>query len=110
MSTNNARLEKQIQREINDIIFNKIRSETLKVITITEVKLSANREYAKIYYTPGGKKIEEDLKKKEVFIKTALSKRLAIYKVPELIFEQDQVSLNVQRIEELLAKTKKGES
>ncbi len=108
MSANKARLEKQIQREINDIIFNSLRSEILKNITIVEVKLSANREYAKIYYTPSSAKIAEDLIKKNKTIKTALSKRLAIYKVPDLIFEEDEVSLNVAKIDQLLAKVKKG--
>ena len=108
MRNNNLRLEKKIQREINDIIFNSIRSEDLQKITILEVKLSSNREYAKIYYTPSTAKIATELTKKNKAIKTALSKRLDIYKVPELIFEVDKGAENAARIEEILAQIKKG--
>jgi ribosome-binding factor A len=106
MSVNNAKLEKQIQREINQIIFGSLNSEILKQVTITEVKLSQKREYAKVYYDSKSSKVAEEFKRKNIAIKTALSKKLKIFKVPELIFEQDTVAQTVEKIDEILAKIK----
>jgi ribosome-binding factor A len=109
MSVHNAKLERQIQREINDIIFNFIHSDILRQVTITEVKLSQKREYATIYYDSKSSKVPEEFKRKNIAIKTALSKRLNIFKVPELIFEQDSVAQTVEKIDDILAKIKKQE-
>ena len=104
------RLESQIASIVNNTILMTIENPIVKEGVVTYVKLSADLGVAKLYLDCLNRKKVEQVKAafitaKGVF-KTALSKRLNIRKVPELIFVVDEAIDEAIKIDAILNEIK----
>lgn len=87
------RLSALIKEEISDIIL-KMKDPRIKFVTVTEVAMSKDIKYAKIYISIMGNEEEKKtsfsaIKNATGFIRTELAHRLEIRRVPELSFILD---------------------
>ena len=84
-----------------------------KIITVTEVKMSADLKSARVYVIPlGGDQIEEVvmiLTEYTHLVRKALSKRLDIKFLPKLNFVEDKSFDYAQRIERLIKENNDNE-
>lgn len=111
MAYKQERLEKILEREISSIIFQEIKDERLKFVTITKVNLSSDLSIATVYYTVLGddnQKVstEENLLDAKGFIKGLLGKKLEIRKIPDLKFKYDESLEYGKKIEDILKNIK----
>lgn len=95
MKIKTERLANLLLKEINDIIYNKLRDKDIKNTTATFIKLTNDLSYAKVYCTNlDDSKIESairDLNNAKGFIKNELCKRkIEIRAIPELEFVFDE--------------------
>lgn len=107
MSYKQERLEKIIEREIGNIIMSDVKDERLKFITITKVSLTGDYSYATVYYRVLGneRQIEatsRTFEEAKGYIRTLLSKKIKMRKVPELRFKYDSSLEYGNRIEQIL--------
>ena len=88
----------------------KIPSLNTKLVTITEVKMSADLKSARAYVIPlGGKEIEKTvniLTEFSYLVRKALSKKLDIKYLPRLHFVEDKSFDYAERIEKLIKENK----
>ncbi len=94
MGIKKERLASLLHQEISYIIANEMHNQALKTVTITDVKISNDLGYAKVYFTTlFGKKrtiIEKDLNQGKGFIKNKLCQRkINLRKMPDLEFVYD---------------------
>ena len=89
----------------------KIPSLNTKLVTITEVKMSADLKSARAYVIPlGGKEIEKTvniLTEFSYLVRKALSKKLDIKFLPRLYFVGDKSFDYAERIERLIKENRK---
>jgi len=83
------RLNSLIRREISEILLYKIKDPRIGFVTVTNVSVSRDLRYAKVYISVFDKDEEEvkkGLESAKKFIRGILGKRLKIKYIPELIF------------------------
>jgi ribosome-binding factor A len=107
MSYKQERLEKIIERELGNIILSEVRDERLKFVTITKVTLTNDYSYATVHFRVLGneRQIEatsQTFEEAKGYIKTLLSKKIKMRKVPELRFKYDTSLEYGNRIEQIL--------
>ena len=103
----NKRIEVKIHRIISEAISLKIKDRRLKTIIITEVNLSRDLGYAKIYFTSlnqdnQNKNNVDILNKASGFLRKEISNKLSIKKVPELTFIFDTKEEEANHINKLI--------
>ena len=103
----NKRIEVKIHRIISEAISLKIKDKRLKTIIITEVNLSRDLGYAKIYFTSlnqdnQSKNNIDILNKASGFLRKEISNKLSIKKVPELTFIFDTKEEEANHINKLI--------
>jgi len=108
------RLSSQISRELSGIFVNTIIPPSNLIISITEVELSRDLRYSKIYYSVYGdesaiENAEEFFKDNYKSIRKELAARIRVKFMPELKFLYDPSIEREQRISELLDRIKKDE-
>lgn len=102
------RVESQIQREVDDILFKRIRDPRLNGVTVTDVKITNDLQHVTIYYSILSKKasdlekVQLGFQKSKGLIRSELGKRIRIYKVPDIKFTQDPSVRYGERIDDLL--------
>jgi ribosome-binding factor A len=106
------RIEKIIERELGTIFLLESRDERLKHITVTKVKLTNDGSLATINFTTRKEHIEDKvalaaLESAKGFLKTELSKKLDIRKIPDLRFKLDESLEYGNKIESILTDLKK---
>ena len=106
------RIEKTIERELSMIFFLETRDERLKNVTVTKVKLTNDGSLATISFTTRKEVLDEKvaqlaLEAAKGFLKTELSKRLDIRKIPDLRFRVDDSLDYGNKIESILTDLKK---
>ena len=95
MANRNYRLAGEIKRDFTDIFEHKIRDPHVdSMVSVTDVEVSNDLSYAHVYVSKLGTAKERDelleaLTKANGYIRSALSQRLKIRKVPELRFSLD---------------------
>lgn len=108
MLNKSKRIEMLIKKNVSDIILFKMHDKDLGFVTVTDVKMSKDYQYARIYVSFLNAKNPlnnlEVLKKAKGFIRSSLSKKLDIYKVPQLEFILDDSYENAEHLEKLLKK------
>lgn len=118
MSYKRERMEKIIEREVGNIILFDVKDDRIKYVTVTNVNLTGDLSIATIYFTVFGNQNQIDNSAKALFeakgyIRSLLSKRLTVKKVPDLIFKYDTSYEHGKKIEEILGKinytTEEGE-
>lgn len=87
------RLGELIRTEVSDIIL-RMKDPRIGFVTVTEVNVSKDMKYAKIFISIMGEKEEREhsfsaIKNATGFIRTELAHRLEIRKVPEITFILD---------------------
>lgn len=107
MSVKQARLESIIRKELTEIIRNEVKDPKLGFVTITDVELTNDYSYAKVYLSflkqdPKHQYGLEVLERAKGLIRTKLAARLTIRKCPELIFKIDDSLDRADRVESLL--------
>lgn len=88
------RLEQDVKLALSDIIAYKVKEPSVTgLISVTDVQITPDQKYAKVYISAFGKqnkeKLIEALKKSTGFIKLELGKRVRMRNIPSLQFEFD---------------------
>ncbi len=115
MSSNlrNERVRKELMREISEILRKEIRG-LVGVVSITDVEVSHDNSFAKVFYSVYG---SEEQKEKSVHIinqnvskiRYEVGKRIRLRLTPELRFIQDNSIERGSRVNEILEKISRGE-
>lgn len=105
------RIEKVLEREISNILLNS-KDERLRFVIITKVRLTSDLSIATVFYSIIGNDIQKESTAKNLvdatgFIKTELSHKLEIRRIPELIFKLDESLEYSERIENIIKGFKK---
>lgn len=88
------RLEQDVKVALSDIIMNEVKEPSVTgLISVTDVKITPDQKYAKVYVSIYGKcnknKVIEALKKATGFIKKELGRRVRMRNMPDITFELD---------------------
>lgn len=88
------RLQQDVKIALSDIIRNDVKEPLVTgLISVTDVKITPDQKYAKVYVSIFGKcnknKVLEALKKATGFIKMELGKRVRMKNMPDITFELD---------------------
>ena len=106
------RIESDILKYLSNIILTETRDEFLKTITLTEVELSKDLSYAKIYFTSISEythtECEKEANEAAPFLRGKLAKVLEIRNIPELKFIYDESILYATKIERIISDINKN--
>ncbi|MEG1313036.1 MAG: 30S ribosome-binding factor RbfA, partial [Bacilli bacterium] len=98
------------RKNISDILQFEVKNDNIGFVTVTDCRVSKENMYARIYVSFLGAKNPQNnlaaLNKIKGFIRTSLSKKLDIWKVPEIEFVYDDSIDRVMKLEESLHKEK----
>lgn len=106
MANNVERIKANIAKNIREIVQYELHSEKIDFLTITNIEVSSDHSYAKVFvsfFTNPQKNIE-NLNKLKGFVRSALSKRLKLRRVPEINFVLDDTFEQERKLNELLNK------
>ncbi len=106
MSVKLERLGHIFMEEISKIIYEEIKDEDIKFVTITAVDISSDLSYAKVYFTnlidKDREKVSAALNKASGFIRSKLCETVEIRKMPELNFIYDESIEYGKKIERII--------
>ncbi len=108
MSTKSDKIAGLIQRNISEIIQFDVKDPKIGFITITDCQVTSDLSYAKIFVSFLGQNARKEagmksLERSKGYIRSELSKKLSIRKVPELIFVLDDALERGNKIEKIIA-------
>ena len=88
------RLEQDVKIALSDIIMNEVKEPSVTgLISVTDVKITPDQKYAKVYVSIYGKghknTVIDALKKATGFIKKELGRRVRMRNMPDITFELD---------------------
>lgn len=89
------RLEQDVKMALSQIIMYEVKNTSVAgtMISVTDVKITPDQKYAKVYVSIFGKqnkeKVLEGLQKTKGFIRSELGRRVRMRNVPELVFTLD---------------------
>ena len=106
-SIKQKRLEGTIRKNISDIIQFGLKDPNVGFVTITDVQVSNDHSFAKVFVTFLGKDARAQaglkaLNRAKGFIRSELSQRLDIRRTPELIFVLDETEMKARHIDEII--------
>lgn len=106
------RVEKIIERELASILFNNVKNEKLKFVSITKVSVTKDMSIATIWYTVFGNEGEIEATKKELidakgYLRSELAHSLDLRKTPDLKFKYDESLAYGNKISKILEELKK---
>src|SRR5690349_15285397 len=99
------RVGQQIQRALSELIRRELRDPRLGMITLTDVRMSSDLGYAKVYYSVLGADphlAQEILTQAAEFLRGPLGRALGIRHSPELRFVQDELIESGARLSALI--------
>ena len=103
-----ARISDLLIREISEMLVRgKIKDPRVSSVSITAVRVTDDMGYAKVFFTSFDESSDtgemlEGLRNATGYIRTTLSKRLRIKKIPNIEFEYDGLVEKRARIDELI--------
>ncbi len=102
-----SRVGDQIQAELASLLTREVHDPGIGFLTITSVKLSADLQQARVYYTAiGDEKAKREsaraLDRATPFLRRQVGQRLRLKRVPELTFFYDQSIEQGDRVERIL--------
>lgn len=107
------KVENLIKQELSLIFLQKIKDIDLGFLTLTKVKVSPDLKIASVYISIYEKEkrdiVIEKVKLKTKFIRSELASRINLRFVPELRFFLDDTLDYVEKIEELIKKSRKND-
>ena len=106
-SIKQKRLEGTIRKNISDIIQFGLKDPNVGFVTITDVHVSNDQSFAKVFVTFLGKDARAQaglkaLNRAKGFIRSELSQRLDIRRTPDLIFVLDETEMKARHIDEII--------
>ena len=106
-SIKQKRLEGSIRKNISDIIQFGLKDPNVGFVTITDVHVSNDHSFAKVFVTFLGKDARAQaglkaLNRAKGFIRSELSQRLDIRRTPDLIFVLDETEMKARHIDEII--------
>lgn len=109
------RISELLKREVSEIIATKVRDPLVKSIMITNVRVSDDLKYAKIYYriiksVQSKEKVKSALERVVKFIRLEVAHRTQLRYVPDIHFFYDSIIDEANRIDSLLEKIKQNYS
>lgn len=108
MSLAIKRLESNALRELSLLLSRDSKNKKLKEVTITEVRITNDLSYMKVFYTsyiPKDKGACADaLEESKSYLRFQLAKKLNARKMPELIFEYDEALAYGNHMNEIISK------
>ena len=99
------RLNNAFVGKISEIIHNDIKDNDIKMVTITDAKVTNDLSFLKVYYTTmdeDRKKVNEALNKASGFVRSKLCEKMDIRKMPEIHFVYDESIEYGKKIEDLI--------
>jgi ribosome-binding factor A len=107
------KLRELIREEVSDIIHRSLKDPRIGFASVTDVELSSDLRHAKIYVSVLGGEQErqrtmEALQNAVGFVRTELSRRIRIYRAPEIQFRLDRSIERGTRVMELLREISQG--
>lgn len=106
MADKRGRVNEIIKRNLSEIIIYNLKNELCKYASISDIKLSEDYSYCKVYvsHLDDNKltNLVNFLNKRKGMIRTMLSKKISIYKTPELSFHIDETFKNASHIDKLI--------
>ena len=108
MSIKIERISDALIEQISYIVSNKVKNKNINFVTITDVKVSSDLGFAKVYFTvlDDSKKDStlKALKEASGFIRHELRDRIEIRQIPELTFVYDESINEAKKIEDIIEK------
>ena len=108
MSIKIERINSNMVKEISYILANEIKDNDIKFVTVTDVKVTNDLSYAKVYFTVLDMSKKEDtlksLNNASGFIRRELCNRIDIRHMPELEFVFDESIEYGKKIENIIEK------
>jgi len=100
------RVAELLKNEISQILTNDVDDPRVQDVVITHVKVTADLSIARIYYSSYDKKSFKDLEigidKSKNFIRRKLMTSVHMRKLPQLVFERDNIPEEAERLDEIL--------
>ena len=96
-----------LREELTDILRSEVRDPRLHTVTVTSVRLSRDRRYARVYVDLPSQVREDEqamlaaLQRAAGFVRRCLAQRLTWYKAPEISFQLDEGMKQGDRVLEL---------
>ena len=113
MSIKSERVSDALIEQISYIIETEVKNKDIKFVTITDVKVSNDLSYAKVYFTVLDqdkiKETKKALKSASGFIRHELRERVDIRQIPELNFVYDESIEYGNKIENIIENLKESE-
>lgn len=108
------RLEQDTKVALSKIISYEVKNPSVTgMISVTDVKITPDQKYAKVYLSIFGKKNKEEviegLKRSSGFIRSSLGKMVKMRNIPELQFEIDDSMEYGTRMDKLIDKVIKDD-
>ena len=107
------RIAQQIQQTLSELIRREVRDPRLGMVTLTEVRVSNDLSYAKVYFSVLGaqpQQAQEILEAAAPMLRGPLGRALGIRHSPELRFVQDELIESGARLSELINKAVKDDA
>ena len=108
-----GRINEEVKREISNIIQNEIKDPRMTaMVSVTDVKVTRDLRYAKVFVSIFGKDEEEKnntflaLKNASGYIRREIGQRINLRYNPQIIFQLDDSINYGMHIEQLIAKVK----
>ncbi len=108
-SSRMQRVADQLQQELSILLQRELRDPRLGFVTLSSVRISKDFSFADIYFSVLGKDTEEQaqdsvdaLRSASGFLRSALSKKLQLRRVPQLRFRFDDVLVKGHQMSELI--------
>ncbi len=106
MADKHKRIGTLVLRNVTDIIRKELDYEIVSLSSINEIKMNRDNSLATLYVThlvkEQTKPLIEYLNSKKGFIRQRLGKMMSIYKVPDLVFVEDDLYDKGARIDDIL--------
>jgi ribosome-binding factor A len=102
-----SRVGEEIRQEIGRLLAREVQDPAIGFVTLTRVKVSADLQLARVYYTALGderarQETRRALERATPFLRRQLGAHLRLRRVPDLKFEFDQSVEQQDRIERIL--------
>jgi ribosome-binding factor A len=101
------RVGDQIRAELSELIAREVKDPAIGFVTITYVKVSADLQVARAYYTSLGdpeaqRNTARALERARPFLRRQIAQRIRLRRAPEIHFQYDESIARQERIESLL--------
>jgi ribosome-binding factor A len=117
MTTRNEKIAEQMMQELSQIIRNELRDPRVKLVTLTGVEVTSDLSFAKVFFSMLGASTSDKgdvngdisatiagLDRASGFLRSQLSSRITIRKVPKLSFHFDDTTQRGNYLSSLIDK------